>query len=275
MQDLLTDPWFYAACIPAVLLVGLSKGGLGGATALIGVPMMTLVLAPVQAAAIMLPILILMDMVSLWTWRGYRHTQTLFYMLPGAMVGIAIGWWLAAAVSTDMVKLIIGLIAALFAGRWFWLKLRKASPEKPPSRARGAFWGMVSGYTSFVAHAGGPPFQMYALPLGLHPREFALVWRLADTPEVPVDKETLLKEVWGLRHVPETNSLAVHVSRLRDKMRGAGLPELVRTTPSGGYVLDLPPRSPAPCAPAPLTRDSPMNGKIAFGNSGLTRGQLQ
>ncbi|MCB2073895.1 MAG: winged helix-turn-helix transcriptional regulator [Novosphingobium sp.] len=112
-------------------------------------------------------------------------------------------------------------------------------------------------------------------PLGLHPREFALVWRLADTPEVPVDKETLLKEVWGLRHVPETNSLAVHVSRLRDKMRGAGLPELVRTTPSGGYVLDLPPRSPAPCAPAPLTRDSPMNGKIAFGNSGLTRGQLQ
>ncbi|MAW86177.1 MAG: hypothetical protein CMJ42_06560 [Phyllobacteriaceae bacterium] len=172
MQGLLSDPWFYAACVPAVLLVGLSKGGLGGATALIGVPMMTLVLPPVQAAAIMLPILILMDIVSLWTWRGYRHTQTLFYMLPGALAGIAIGWWLASSVSTDMVKLIVGVIAGLFAGRWFWLKLRKSAVERPPSRIRGAFWGVISGYTSFVAHAGGPPFQMYALPLGLHPRTY-------------------------------------------------------------------------------------------------------
>jgi DNA-binding response OmpR family regulator len=76
-------------------------------------------------------------------------------------------------------------------------------------------------------------------PLGLHPREFCLIWRLAETPDMPVSKQTLLKEVWQMHHVPESNSLAVHIARLRDKMRVAGLPELVRTVPSGGYMLAL------------------------------------
>ena len=80
MTSLISDPSFYAAAIPAVLLVGLSKGGLGGAMALIGVPLMALVVPPVQAAAIMLPILIVMDMVSLWTWRGERDPVTLKLM---------------------------------------------------------------------------------------------------------------------------------------------------------------------------------------------------
>ena len=76
-------------------------------------------------------------------------------------------------------------------------------------------------------------------PLGLHPREFMLIWRLADTPNVPVSKQTLLREVWQLRHTPESNSVAVHIARLRDKLRVAGLPELIRTVPAGGYMLAL------------------------------------
>ena len=76
-----------------------------------------------------------------------------------------------------------------------------------------------------------------ARPLGLHPREFALAWRLADNPGAPVTKRTLLRDVWRLGHVPETNSLAVHVSRLRDKLRAAGLSWMVATTIDGGYVL--------------------------------------
>lgn len=172
MESLLTDPWFYAAAVPAVVLVGLSKGGLGGATALIGVPLMALTMSPVRAAAVLLPILIVMDLVSMWTWRGYRHTPTLKHMLPGAMIGIGIGWWLAASSSPATVKLIIGVIAGLFAARWVWLKFRKAERHASPNPVKGAFWGVVSGYTSFVAHAGGPPFQMYALPLGLAPRVY-------------------------------------------------------------------------------------------------------
>ncbi len=81
-------------------------------------------------------------------------------------------------------------------------------------------------------------------PLALHPREFALLWRLADTPGLPVAKPALLGEVWRLSHVPGTNSLAVHVFRLRAKLAAAGLDGLVRTERAGGYRL-VPPDSPA------------------------------
>ena len=104
MNSLLTDPLFYATAIPAVILVGLSKGGLGGAMALIGVPLMSLVVSPVQAAAIMLPILIVMDIVSLWTWRGQRDPVTLRLMLPGAMVGIGIGWAMDGVAGARVVR---------------------------------------------------------------------------------------------------------------------------------------------------------------------------
>ncbi|MDP3899395.1 MAG: sulfite exporter TauE/SafE family protein, partial [Mesorhizobium sp.] len=111
MIPLISDPWFYAAAIPAVILVGLSKGGLGGTMALIGVPLMALVVSPVQGAAILLPILIVMDGVSLWNWRGERDPVTLKLMLPGAMVGIGLGWLTAAFVTAGAVRLIVGVVA--------------------------------------------------------------------------------------------------------------------------------------------------------------------
>jgi uncharacterized membrane protein YfcA len=169
MDPLLSDPWFFAAAVPAVVLVGLSKGGLGGAMALIGVPLMALVVPPVQAAAILLPILIVMDMVSLWTWRGERDTVTLKLMLPGAMLGIALGWLTAAIVTAGAVRLIVGLVALAFFSRWLFQKLAAREPQREHSPIRGALWGAVSGFTSFVAHAGGPPYQVYALPLKQRP----------------------------------------------------------------------------------------------------------
>src|SRR5690606_9554316 len=90
MYELLVNPWFYATALPAVILAGLSKGGFGGAMGFVGVPLMALVMSPIQAAAIMLPILVLMDMVSLWTWRGVYDRATLAVMLPGSLVGIGI-----------------------------------------------------------------------------------------------------------------------------------------------------------------------------------------
>ena len=77
-------------------------------------------------------------------------------------------------------------------------------------------------------------------PLGLHPREFALVWRLAETPRMAISKQRLLADVWRVRHVPDTNSLAVHVFRLRSKLAVAGLSQIVETDPSGSYRL-IPP----------------------------------
>lgn len=173
MIPLISDPTFYAVAIPAVILVGLSKGGLGGAAGFIGVPLMALATSPVQAAAILLPILLLMDAVSLWTWRGNYDRRILSQTIPGSLVGIGLGWLTAAIVSPAVVRLMLGLVAIVFVGRWLYTLARRTGHiGQEPNAAKGAFWGLVSGYTSFVAHAGGPPFQVYTLPLKLDPRVF-------------------------------------------------------------------------------------------------------
>ncbi|GAB1583231.1 sulfite exporter TauE/SafE family protein [Phyllobacterium phragmitis] len=170
MHDLLANPWFYATAIPAVILVGLSKGGLGGAMGQLGVPLMTLVMPPLQAAAIMLPILLVMDVASLWTWRGYHDAKTLRYMLPGGMIGIAIGWLMSESVTDDMVKLIVGAIAVLFVLRYILAGAAGRAKAKPHNFAAATGWSTVAGFTSYVAHAGGPPYQIYALPLRQDPK---------------------------------------------------------------------------------------------------------
>ncbi|TIN18318.1 MAG: sulfite exporter TauE/SafE family protein, partial [Mesorhizobium sp.] len=111
MSGLLLDPWFYAAALPAVILVGLSKGGFGGAVGFVGVPLMALTMPPVQAAAILLPILCLMDIVSVWAWWGVYDRKMLVDMMPGAVIGIGLGWLTAALVTEEAVRLIVGAVA--------------------------------------------------------------------------------------------------------------------------------------------------------------------
>ena len=174
MTDLFSDPWFYAAAIPAVVLVGLSKGGLGGAMGFIGVPLMALAMSPVRAAAILLPILVLMDLVSLWTWRGVYDGSVLKSTMPGSIIGIGVGWLTAAIVTEEAIRLIVGTVAIVFAGRWVWQQIRERGVivKRPPNAVAASFWGTVAGFTSFVAHVGGPPYQVYTLPLGLDPKVF-------------------------------------------------------------------------------------------------------
>ncbi|MBR3370866.1 MAG: sulfite exporter TauE/SafE family protein [Rhodobacteraceae bacterium] len=157
-----------AAALAAVFLVGLSKGGLGGAFALLGVPILALVMSPVQAAALLLPILLMMDSVSLWTWRGWFDRATLLHLLPGAVLGLAIGAMAAAFTSEALVRLIVGVVALGFVARM--ALARSGGAAQGQGRARGGVWGTVAGFTSFVAHAGGPPFQVYVLPLRLDPK---------------------------------------------------------------------------------------------------------
>ena len=162
------DPATLIAALIAVFLVGLSKGGLGGAFALMGVPILSLVMSPVQAAALLLPILLMMDGISLWTWRGWFDRATLLHLLPGAVVGITLGWATAAYTSEAVVRLMVGLVALGFVAR-MWLA-RGGGRAQGQSWGRGSFWGIGAGFTSFVAHAGGPPFQVYVLPLKFDPR---------------------------------------------------------------------------------------------------------
>jgi uncharacterized protein len=162
------DPATLLAGVVAVGLVGLSKGGLGGAFALLGVPVLALVMSPVQAAALLLPLLLMMDAVSLWVWRGRFDRATLVSMLPAAAVGIGIGGLTAAWTSEALVRLIVGVVALAFVVR----SLRPGRPvvAAPPRRGAASLWGALAGFTSFVAHAGGPPFQIHVLPMRLDPR---------------------------------------------------------------------------------------------------------
>ncbi len=162
---MIADPAFYAAAIPAVILVGLSKGGLGGAMAMLGVPIMALTISPVAAAAILLPILVVMDGVGLVAYRRKFDPAILKMMMPAATLGIVIGYFTASLVNDAVVRLLIGIMAVVFALD-YWVRAPRMSANRP-SAAKGWFWGTLTGFTSFVSHSGGPPFQIYTMPLRL------------------------------------------------------------------------------------------------------------
>jgi len=168
MSSIIADPIFYLAAIPAVILVGLAKGGFAG-LGLIAIPLLALVVSPVKAAALMLPILIVQDMVSVWAYRREFDLRTLKIMLPGGLIGIGIGWLMAAHVSDDLVKLGVGIISVVFV-MIYWRRRNVLGEPIPGKLLPGVVWGAASGFTSFVAHAGGPPFQVYAMPQRLPPQ---------------------------------------------------------------------------------------------------------
>ncbi len=160
---MITDPWFFAVAIPAIVFTGLSKGGFLGGIGGMAVPLMSLVISPVQAAGIMLPILIAMDWIGVWAYRRDWSAPNLKILLPAATGGIIVGWATAAYVTESHVRLLVGVIGVLFTLD-HWLKLRPRSVAPGPNLVKGTFWGAVSGFTSFVSHTGGPPFAIYMLP---------------------------------------------------------------------------------------------------------------
>lgn len=168
---MIVDPTFYAAAVPATILVGLSKGGFTGLSVL-AQPLLALVMPPVQAAAIILPVLIVQDVVSLYAyWRRWSRRE-LMKTLPAAVVGIVLGYLLAASVSDAAVALGIGLLSVAEAARSFLSRRLKRPPgEAGPIAAAG--WSAVSGFTSMIANAGGPPLMIYLLRRPLPVQQFA------------------------------------------------------------------------------------------------------
>jgi uncharacterized membrane protein YfcA len=166
------DPAFYLIAFVAVFINGLSKGGFGGGIGMISTPMLALVMPPVQAAAVMLPVLIVMDMIGLYNYRSRVDWQIIRAMVPFGLIGILIGWLTAARVSDDWTRIMVGFIAVIFAVNQFAKDYYRRNPSSRNS-LKAAFWGCCSGFTSFISHAGGPPFQAYVLPLKLDKMLFA------------------------------------------------------------------------------------------------------
>jgi uncharacterized membrane protein YfcA len=161
----IADPWFYCLAVPALLLTGVSKGGLGAGAGILSVPLMSLAIPPTQAAAIMLPVLCAMDLIGLWGYRAAHDGGRLRFLLPAALIGIVFGTVTFGWLSEAGIRLVIGGIAVMFVARhWIGTLRRGRIRERPPGQGAGIFWSAVSGYTSFVAHAGGPPLSVYLLP---------------------------------------------------------------------------------------------------------------
>lgn len=168
-MELDTLGWVFA--VLAAISVGLSKGGLPVISG-IAVPLLAQVMSPVQAAGLLLPVYIVSDMFGLWAWRKEFDRRVLMIVAPAAVLGIALGWATASVVSDRMVGLLVGVIGSVFALNAIFRRPAVAEPS-PPETGKGIFWGTIAGFTSFVSHSGGPPWQVYALPLGMSKTVFA------------------------------------------------------------------------------------------------------
>ena len=167
---LITDPAFYAAAIPAVLLMGISKSGFGGGFGALAVPIMALSISVPQAAAIMLPLLAVMDVLGLRALLRNADVPLLKLLLPAGLLGTVIGTLLFGVLPARVVAGVVGALTLLFLAQRLAFPPRADAP--PPSRALGFVLGVTTGFTSFVAHAGGPPVSFYLLPLKLDPIRF-------------------------------------------------------------------------------------------------------
>jgi uncharacterized membrane protein YfcA len=159
---IITDRWFYLLAVPAVIALGLSKGGFSGVGQM-ATPMLALVMPPLEAAAIFLPIMIVQDMNAVWVYRRDWDRRILAIMIPGAIIGIAGGGVLAAYISDAAVRVFIGVTTIIFVAYAFAVMMRVPRPATAGSVPAGIVWGVLSGFTSTVCQAGGPPYQMYVL----------------------------------------------------------------------------------------------------------------
>jgi len=162
---------FYAVAIVAVIITGISKSGLGGGLGQLSVPLMAMFISPVAAAAIMLPILCLIDISNLWGYRKDWNRGDVALMLPGAVIGIGVGTMTYQYVDDNAIRLLLGVITIIFAISLI-LQDSPGGEGRKPGKLTGFTCGIISGFTSFVAHAGGTPVKFYLLPQKLSKKVF-------------------------------------------------------------------------------------------------------
>lgn len=167
------DLWFYLVGLATTFAVALSKGAFGGGLAVLSVPLLSLVMSPIEAAIVTAPLVLVMDIFAIGQFgTGTWSKADLKWLVPGLMAGIALGYFFFTAVDPNWVNIGIGVIALLFAFDYF-LRSRKAASAHPPSPGLASLAGVVAGFTTFVAHSGGPPASMYLLRRGLHKSVYA------------------------------------------------------------------------------------------------------
>lgn len=181
------DPLFYLVTALAVTLIGLSKGGFFG-LGVMGLPLMSLYVPPLQAGAILLPIVMAQDVLTIWSYRHTWSAWNLKVMMPGMAAGIAVGAMFAASLDAAHIRLAIGLIAAAFVLR-HWLGERFTQLRFTPNAVTGVVFGGVGGFTTLLANAGGPAWQIHLLPQNLDKFTYAgtltLLFAIGNVMKIP------------------------------------------------------------------------------------------
>jgi hypothetical protein len=169
-MTIITDPLFYAFAVPAVVFLGLAKGGFSG-VGMISTPLLAIVLPPLEAAALLLPILLVQDVFSVWVYRKVWDPWNLKVLIPGAVIGVGAAWLFAAHVSEAVIRLVVGLIALGFVS---YAVIRRNRPvdRRRPAAASGVFWGALSGFTTTLIQIGAPPYFAFVLPQRLEKMVF-------------------------------------------------------------------------------------------------------
>ena len=155
---------FFSIAAVAIVFAGISKGGFGSGAAFVAAAILASVIDPAQAVGLMLPLLMLMDALSLKPYWGKWLRAESFYLCLGSMPGVALGIWFYTLADANMLRLLIGLICLLFV---LWQAfnaygLAGEAKVKLPGWI-GGLAGIAAGFTSFVSHAGGPPAAIYLL----------------------------------------------------------------------------------------------------------------
>ena len=159
------DLYFYLTAAIGVILFGISKGGFAGPIAILGIPIMALNMSPISAAAILLPVLLVMDVVAMYIYWKKWDLKNIKIIIPPAIFGILIGSLTFKYSSDDSIRIIIGIIAILFI---ILTIIQKNNILIKPTKKKGIFWSLIAGYTSFLIHSGGTPVNFYLLPQKLN-----------------------------------------------------------------------------------------------------------
>ncbi len=165
---LIDDPWFYVAAVAAVLITGLSKSGFASGFSTLATPLMAMTVPVPQAAAILLPLLMAMDITGLQQLWRERSPQLVRLLVPPGLAGIGVGWLLFGLLSPAAVSALVGGLTLAFLAQRLLFPPR--ADGRPAPLWVGRLCALLSGFTSFICHAGGPPLSAYVLPMKLEPR---------------------------------------------------------------------------------------------------------
>lgn len=233
-MQLLADPFTLALAVLAVLILGMAKGGFSGVGAL-ATPLLALALPPAVAAALLLPVLLVQDVVSVWSFRKSWDRWILGWMAPGALIGVMAASGLAAAVDEAQLLLALGLITLGFGLYRLWLERggRIVAASTSPGWV-GTLFGIATGFTSQIAHAGGPPFQMWVTPRRLPHIHYvgtsSMLFALVNWMKVPsylalgtLNRETMLAALLLMPLAVGSTLLAVKLIRRLDTARFYGI----------------------------------------------------